>query len=276
MFGILLTSIGSAFSELSDSIGKKETSERAYSHYSFGFISVLGGAVLLVITGFIRNDLLFSLASLPTFLPRLVLEVLQAHITIEAIVRTDRSDFGHIRTLTIPLLLAADLALGYGVSTPQMLGMGIIFCTIFVLLSYEHFKTKGLFLLLFTAVNAAITISLFKYDITHFNSVASEQSIISVVLMLYFFILAVVRAHENPVRLLFKRAFFVQAVSGGLGSVFNSYAYSFAPASIITTASRAFSVLFSILSGKIYFKERGFVIKLLLFCAIAGGLLLLV
>ncbi len=276
MFGILLASLSSAFSELSDSIGKKETTKRAYSHYTFGFLSVLGGALFLIMTGFVHNDFVFSLASLPTFLPRLVLEVLQAHVTIEAIVRTDRSDFGPIRTLTIPLLLAADLMLGYGVGVPQMFGMGIIFGTIFVLLSYEHFKTKGLSLLLFTAVNAAITISLFKYDITHFNSVASEQSIVSIVLVLYFFILAVVRAHENPLRLLFKRTFFVQAVSGGLGSVFNSYAYLFAPASIITTASRAFSVLFAILSGKVYFKERGFVIKLLLFCAMAGGLVLLV
>ena len=276
MLGILLTSISSAFSELSDSIGKKETTERTYSHYTFGFLSVLGGALFLIITGFVRNDLVFSLASLPTFLPRLVLEVLQAHVTIEAIVRADRSDFGHIRTLTIPLLLAVDLMLGYGVSTSPMLGMGIIFCTIFVLLSYEHFKTKGLSLLLFTAVNAAVTISLFKYDITHFNSVASEQSIVSLVLVLYFFILAVVRAHENPIHLLFKPVFFVQAVSGGLASVFSSYAYSFAPASIITAAGRAFSVLFATLSGKLYFKERGFVIKLLLFCAIAGGLVLLV
>jgi len=276
MLGVLLASVGSAFSELSDSIGKKQTAERACSHYTLGFLGVLGGALFLLVIGLVRNNFIFSLASLPTFLPRLMLEVLQAHITVRAIVRADRSDFGPIRTLTIPLLLAADLALGYTIGTHQILGMGIIFGTIFALLSYEQFKTKGLFLLIFTAVNAAITISLYKYDITHFNSVESEQSIVSIVLVLYFFILAVVRAHENPVQLLFKRTFFVQAVSGGLGSVFGSYAYSFAPTSIITAAMRAFAVLFSILSGKMYFKERGFVVKLLLFGAIAGGLILLV
>ena len=276
MLGVLLASVGSAFSELSDSIGKKQTAERACSHYTLGFLGVLGGALFLLVIGLVRNNFIFSLASLPTFLPRLMLEVLQAHITVRAIVRADRSDFGPIRTLTIPLLFAADLALGYTIGTHQILGMGIIFGTIFALLSYEQFKTKGLFLLIFTAVNAAITISLYKYDITHFNSVESEQSIVSIVLVLYFFILAVVRAHENPVQLLFKRTFFVQAVSGGLGSVFGSYAYSFAPTSIITAAMRAFAVLFSILSGKMYFKERGFVVKLLLFCAIAGGLVLLV
>jgi len=276
MFGVLLASLGSAFSELSDSIGKKKTSELVCSPYTFGFLSVLGGTVFLIIIGFARNDFVFSLASLPTFLPRLVLEVLQAHVTIQAIMRADRSDFGPVRMLTIPLLLAIDLMLGYTIGTQQIFGMGIIFGTVLILLSYEQFKTKGLFLLLFTAVNAAATISLFKYDITHFNSVASEQAIIGMVLILYFFILAVVRTNENPVRFLFKRTFFVQAVSGGLSSVFGAYAISFAPASIITAALRASAVLFSILSGKIYFSERGFFLKLLLFCVIAAGLLLLV
>lgn len=276
MFSVLLASISSAFSELSDSIGKKKTSELACSYYTLGFLSVLGGAVFLFITGFVRNDLVFSLASLPTFLPRLALEVLQAHVTAQAIMRTDRSDFGPVRTLTIPLLLVSDLMLGYAVNTQQMFGMGIIFCAIFVFLSYERFKTKGLFLLLFTAVNAAITLSLFKYDITHFNSVESEQSIILIVLVLYFFILAVVRARENPIRMLAQRAFFVQALTGGLSSVFSSYAYVFAPTSITTTALRASAVLFSLLSGKMYFSERGFVIKFLLFCAILAGLILLI
>lgn len=275
MFGVFLAAISSAFSELSDSIGKKKTSELVCSQYSFGFLSVLGGSVFLLIIGFMRNDLVFSLASLPTFLPRVVLEILQAQVTIWAIVRADRSDFGPIRTLTIPLLLAVDLMLGYGVHTQQMIGMGIIFCTILVLLSYERFKTKGLFLLIFTAVNAVITISLFKYDITHFNSVESEQLIIGMVLLLYFFILAVVRAGENPLRLLARRAFFVQAFTGGFSSIASSYAYVLAPASIVTAALRASGVFFALLSGKMYFRERGFVVKCLLFYAIVVGLLLL-
>ncbi len=276
MFGVLLASISSAFSELSDSIGKKKTGELACSQYSFGFLSVLGGVPFLLIIGFVRNDLVFSLASLPTFLPRLVLEVLQAQVTVWAIMRADRSDFGPLRMLTIPLLLAVDLMLGYGVRPQQMLGMGIIFCTIFVLLSYEHFKTKGLSLLLFTAVNAVITISLFKYDVTHFNSVEAEQSIVGMVLLFYFFVLAVVRAGENPLRLLARRAFFVQAFTGGLSSVFSSYAYAFAPASITTAALRASAVLFSLLSGRMYFHERGFILKLVLFCVIVVGLFLLI
>lgn len=276
MFGVLLASIGSAFSELSDSIGKKKAGELACSYYTLGFLSVLGGAIFLLIIGLVRNDFVFSLASLPTFLPRLALEVLQAQVTIWAIVRADRSDFGPVRTLTIPLLLVADIMLGYGITAQQMFGMGIISVTIFVLLSYERFKTKGLFLLLFTAINAVVTLSLFKYDITHFNSVESEQSIVLFVLLLYFFVLAVLRAHENPIRLLAQRTFFVQAFSGGLSSVLISYAYAFAPASIITAALRASAVLFSLLSGKMYFHERGFVVKFLLFCAIVVGLFLLI
>lgn len=276
MFGVLLVTISSAFAELSDSIGKKQTGERACSPYTFGFLSVLGGSVFLLIIGLVRHDFIVSPASFPTFLPRLVLEVLQTHITVRAIMRADRSDFGPIRTLTIPLLLAADLMLGYSVSALQMLGMGIIVCTILALLSYEHFKTRGLPLILFTAVNAVVTISLFKYDVTHFNSVDAEQLIVCLVLLLYFFVSAVVRARENPLRFLAKPVFFVQAFTGGLSSLLGSYAILFAPASIVTAALRASAVLFSLISGKLYFREQGFIVKLFLSCAIVAGLLLLI
>src|SRR3990167_800914 len=101
MFGILLAAASSAFSELSDSIGKKEVRDKAESYYTFGFLSLLFGAVFMAVVGFLRDSMVFSMESLPTFIPRAILEILQVHITILAIVKADRSDFGLIRTLTI-------------------------------------------------------------------------------------------------------------------------------------------------------------------------------
>ena len=54
-----------------------------------------------------------------------------------------------------------------------------------------------------------------------------------------------------------------------------SLASTMAPASVITAALRAFAVLFSILSGKFYFKEKKFYLKLFLFLCVAIGLVLL-
>jgi drug/metabolite transporter (DMT)-like permease len=275
MFGILLSTLSSASSELSESISKKKVVDGVASYYTFGFLTLLFGTAILIIIGVWRQDFIFSLASLPTFIPRVFLEVLQAHVSILAVVKADRSNYGPIRTLTIPLLLMVDVALGYAITPTQMTGMVIIFLTIFLLLYYERFKAKGLFIVLFTAVNAVATLSLYKYDITHFNSVETEQVLVQLILLLYFFVLAVMVARENPFTFLRKGAFFAQASASGLASSFASYAYVFVPASIATAALRASAVLFSVLSGKLYFKEKHFLIKTLAICGILVGLFLL-
>jgi len=275
MIGILITLVGSAFNELSDTIGKRKMSDGMESYYTFGFLNLLFSTLFLVYIGAWRHDLLFSLSSLPTFIPRLFLEIAQAHVSILAVTKADRSDFGPIRVLTVPLLLLVDIALGYAITTNQMIGIGIIVLTIFILLFHERFHTKGFLLILFTAVNAVATISLYKYDISHFNSVESEQVIIQLVLLLYFFILAVTRGYENPLTFLRRPAFLVQAIASSFAPTIGSFAYLFAPASVITAALRAFIVLFSILSGNFYFKENGFFFKSFIFLGILLGVILL-
>src|SRR3990167_3269903 len=209
MFGILLAAASSAFGELSSSLGKKEVRDKAESYYTFGFLSLLFGAVFMVVAGFLRDSMVFSMESLPTFIPRAILEILQVHITILAIVKADRSDL----------------------------------------------RIKGLWLLIGSSLNAVITISLFKYNITHFNSVEAEQSLISLIVMIYLFFCAMLIYKEDPFRFMRKPVFMVQMATSGLASIIVSYAYLFAPATIITTATRSFSVFFSLLSGKIYFKD---------------------
>lgn len=275
MFGVLLAGLSSALSEISDSIGKKEVRGRVASYYTFGFLNLLFGTIIIIATGFVRHDFLFDIASLPTFLPRLALEVLQAHVSILALMRASRSDFGVIRMLTIPLLLAVDVMLGYHVTTLQVFGITLIVAAI-VLLSYsEHFKTKGIWLVVISAVNAVITISLYKYDVSHFNSVEAEQSIVCLVLVLYFFILAAYMKRENPFSYLVNPYFLVQTCASGLSTAAGSFAILFAPASIITTALRAFAVLFAIGSGRFYFREKHFAFKLGLFCIVVLGLVCL-
>ncbi len=274
MFGIILAGISSALGELSSSIGKYEIKKHAISYYSIGFLTLFFGEVFFLVSGFIRHDFVFVLASLPTFVPRVALEILQAHVGVIALTRCDRSDFGFVKTLTIPLLLAVDYLLGYHTSTFQALGMVVIVATIMMLFSLRQNRTKGLALLLISSVNAVATISLYKYNITHFNSVEAEEGIVTAILMLYFFILARVIARENPLRFLDKPIFALQSVTSGLMSI-SSFAFLFAPAAVITTALRACAVLFAMIAGKVYFHEKDIYLKSILFCALCAGLVLL-
>ena len=276
MLGIALAAFSNFFQEISDSIGKYEVRRRAVSAYSFGFLTMFFGTVIMLGEGLIRSNLIFSLDSLPTFLPRLALEILQAHVTIRAISLADRGDFGFVKTFTIPLLLIVDVALGYMISVPQISGMLLIAGVVLVLLYIEQGRVRGMPYLLISTVNAAATISLYKYDITHFNSVEAEQGLIGIGLMIYFFAAAMYFARENPFTFLRKGVFLGQSISSGLAHAIGAFAYLYGPASVITTAMRSFAVLFALLSGKIYFREQHFLIKISLFLLIVLGLVLII
>jgi len=165
-----------------------------------------------------------------------------------------------------------------------MLGL---LCSLFILLltymsarfltlpKLEAWSRFEIFQLVATAVLAVATLSLYKYDITHFNSVEAEQTIVTCVLMVYFFTLATRVAKENPFGFLRRPLFLLQSLSSGSASVASSFAYLFAPASIITTALRSFSVLFALISGKFYFHEKHMYLKAVIFLMVTAGLVLL-
>ncbi|MBI5644492.1 hypothetical protein HY970_00150 [Candidatus Kaiserbacteria bacterium] len=275
MIGIILAAACSIFSEISDSIGKYEVSGKRASAYSFGFLNILFGVIVIVLWGFTYGDFAFSIASLPTLVPRLALEILLAHVSVHAVIEADRSDFVFIRLWTVPLLLIVDSILGYSPSGLQVIGIVLIALTGFLLFSIKHLRIKGFWLVCFTAILAVLTLSLYKYDITHFNSVEAEQSIMYLGIGLYFFCMAFFRARENPFALLRRPIFVVQTLSSGLAVTANAFAYSFAPATIITGALRATNVLAAIISGKLYFRETSFAKKVLLFCIVLLALALL-
>lgn len=276
MIGVILASLSSLFNEIATSIGKYEVRNHKESVYTMGFLNLFWGTVLLFIIALARDKFVFSLASLPTFGLRAILEIAQTHVTLMAIMRSDRSTFGFLRILTIPLLLATDVILGYSIDLNQMLGIGLIVFSLIFLFINHGLSKNGAGLVLFTAINSVATISLMKYDITHFNSVEGEQMPINAILMIYLFVMAFFAAKENPLKYFAKWPLFLQSAAMGLTGVAGSFAMSFAPASIINTAERSSAILFATVSGNVYFKEKHVFIKLISLALIVAGLLMLV
>ena len=276
MFGVLFASIGTLFEEVSTSFGKWEISRKVESPFTFGFLQLFWGGVILLGIALVREgSFVFSIVSFPTFLPRVVLEVIQAHVTVVAVVAASRSTFGFIRILTVPLLLGVDVFLGL-VPTPfQLLGIAFIIATFIILFRNHGIERAGAGLVLFSAVNAVATLSLYQYDIRHFNSVVAEQLLMHAVLVAYFAILAVTSTHEHPFRLLMRRATLAQSVTMGVGGVIESFAVLFAPISIVLAAKRSSSVLWSVLAGRLSFHEGRFILKATAVVLLAFGLVLL-
>jgi multidrug transporter EmrE-like cation transporter len=275
MFGVLLSTLGNLFGEISSSIGKHEVWKKKESIYTMGFLNTFWGVIIFLIIILAKREFAFSLESLPTFSIRAILEVLQAHFTIKAICISDRSTFGFIRAITIPLLLVVDLALGYSIGTFQYMGIFLILVAFVVVFVNHGIKKEGAFFILFTSVNAVLTISLYKYNITNFNSVESEQFLIYAILVAYFIFMTFYLKNENPFKLILKPIFFGQAASQGIGSLLLSFAYVFAPASVIIAVKRSSSVLWSVVFGRVYFHEKHIVIKIFCMLLIIAGIALL-
>ena len=276
MFGIIITGIATFFDEIATAIGKYEVAERKESVYTMGFLNMFWGALIFFgIALFIRKTFAFSLESLPTFGVRVMLELLQAHVAVLAVTMADRSTFSFIRTGTIPLLLAVDIILGYSITAGNIAGIIIIALGFLILFINHDIQKRGAWLTLFITVNSVATISLFKYDITHFNSIEAEQGLMTLILMFYFFFMAYFSAKENPFSFFRKRIFLGQSLSSGVGGIINSFAYGFAPASIITAASRSFEIFWAIISGKKYFHEKSAATKFISMFFIVIGLFLL-
>ncbi len=275
MLGIILAVSGTFFDEAATSIGKKEVAQGRISIYTMGFLNNLLVILILTLVMILKRQFIFSLASLPTFCIRAVLEVILIQIALKAVCRSDRSTFGFIRVLTLPLLLIVDLTLGYKLSYAQIIGIILIMATLFFIFTSHGLKKQGSLYCLLTALLAVATISLYKYDISHYNSVEAEQTLIGLIIIIYLLGMAIFWAKEKPWRALARPILLTQSVSAGIGSVAVSYAYLFAPASIIIAVLRSSAVIWTVVSGKFYFKERKILVKIIYLVLLVVGIILL-
>lgn len=148
--------------------------------------------------------------------------------------------------------------------------------TLGLLLFKQGINKKGIGWVVFISLNAVATISLFKYDISHFNSVETEQFLMCIILFVYFFLLILWLDKKNPFKLLRRPLFLAQSLVGGAGGVVTGFAYNFTTAAIATTAKRSSAIMWSMVSGGLYFHERHILFKICILILLISGLILLI
>lgn len=276
MLGIIMVVIGTILVEVTSSSGKLEISQKKESLYTYGFLCYFWPLIIFLIIILIKGHFIFNTETLPLFILLIILEVAQVYSSLHAVAESERSTFGFLMVLTIPLILLVDLFLGYQISIFSLIGICLIVISLLFLFINHGLSKKGIRFVLFSSINGAITISVFKYLISNNNSVESLQFISCLVIVTFLFILSLWKNKENPIKSLFKKEFLLQSFSIGLGTIFVNFAYLYAPASIITGAKRGTSVLASIVSGNKFFHEKHLLIKILSFFLIVFGLILLI
>jgi hypothetical protein len=276
MFGVILMALGTLMGEANASIAKTEVNAKKESIYTWGFLNASLGAVIYAIVGVATGNFYLNPESFPTLAVRIILELFQSHLTLIALVASERSTFSFFRVLTLPILLLVDIFLGYSLGFSQVAGIVLTVGVILFLFLKKGLNQKGIWPVAITTFIPVITISLYKYHITNFNSIAGEQIVVTLFLAVYFLLMARIWTKENPIAFLRKPIFVLQSGAEGVGAVLEAFAYQFGPASVILTAKRSTSVLWSILAGHHYFHEHKFGIKLFSAIALLGSLYLLI
>ncbi len=275
MLTVLFSTIGSFIDEVSSSIIKFETLGKRESIYTAGFINMAFALTAFSGLALLRGSFVFDPASLPTFAARAFFEIIQIQLMLMAVMKTDRSTDAFVRNLTIPLLLIVDLVLGFTLSVYQVIGVVAVLTMIGIILAFHIVDAAGIGYSVMAAVNAVVTISLFKYNIDNFNSVEAEQMGMMFILLTYLFCAAYFIAKENPIYFLRKKLFLQQGLAHGTASVFASFAIFFGSPSVAITAKRAAAVLAGIISGHNYFQEKRLLAKLVVSGGLIAGLILL-
>jgi hypothetical protein len=224
-------------------------------------------------------ELIFNTASIPLLIVRLIFEVLQSYFTLLAIKQCDRSTFSILRVLTIPLLVIADVVLWYQFTSYSLIWIGIIlFSFIWFNSNHRTINWKGWYFALFTAINAVITLSLFKYSITHYgNSLEIDQWIMALWTVIFFIWYNLKKERKIGLYLLKKeKIFWIQWILMALTSIILSYSYLYLNASEATAVKRAWEMFWSVLAGFVFFQETNFIKKILFALCIILGLIVMV
>ncbi len=279
MLAGLLVFFGHFFDEISVSASKHAFKDRVLSYTLYGFISHLVSTIFFVGMIFVVGDkFVYNTNAIPFYLVRLVTEIIQCEIVYRALVKSDRTTFGFARILTIPLLLIVDIVLGYTISNGQLIGIGVIAAALLAYFGVEHSNKKGARLALISSVLSVANISLFKYDVSHFNSIGVAQSIMAGTMAIIYGVRVVLSKKD---RVLLKEMkhhpmLISTFVSQSIANSIISYAYKFAPASLILALSRASAVVWSLLSGVFYFHEKKVLRKVFVCALLAVGLVIMV
>lgn len=278
MLAAMLVLVGNFFEELSASASKHAFTGRVFTYVLYGFlieaISVLffGGTAL--IGGY---SLAYNTHALPLFALRVITEFLQCEVVFRALAIADRSTFGFVRVLTIPLLLIVDIMMGYKITNIEFLGIGIILVVLLAYFAGGKLHGKGMGLSLASALLSVSDLSLYKYDIAHYNVATVSQLYVALALFAIYAVRLVLSKTDRKllVEMTAHPLLGLVFVSQGFSSLLTSLAYQYAPASLILAFSRGVSVMWSLLSGVFYFHEERVLRKTFAFAIIVIGLFVL-
>lgn len=252
---LIIILVASLLIEIKFSIIKQK--QHHISPYFMWLLWCLFVFIMMGISLVIKWEFLFDPSSIYLIICRLVFECLQVYWWLKATTTADRSTATSIKMLTLPLLVTADLFLGYEMSTTSVLWI-IIITLAFILfnLKWKTLNFKWSWYAFATAINACITLSFFKYLITHYNnSFEVVQMIAASTTIIFLWAIIYYKKEKASIKLLKDKIVITGLSSYWIWAVMSSYWYTLVTASEATTFVRIWGMFSWLLMWYLMFKE---------------------
>lgn len=275
MFGIVLVVIAAFFVEIGCSVAKHEHSKHSEDVWGAIFLNSFLTLLIYLAVGVYRGTVDFFVHSWPILVIAALFHLVSTFVSNMATLKASRSIAGIFRMLTVPLLTIVDYFLGYDISPVQILGIGVIVLTIVTLMKRDTWHKPSTKWLVLNTIMTVLSITIYKYNIDHIATVETVQVVNFIFLTLGAIIGARIANKQNLFRLFTHPFAFLQAGSMSVGSVLDGFAYSYAPASIISAAYRSAQAFWTLVSGSFYFHEHKIFTRVIAVIFLVSGVFLL-
>jgi hypothetical protein len=235
-------------------------------------VTIFSGIVV-----FVENDRSFTRTLLSFFL--LIFQVLAGvlfnELTNKAIHHAERSTFSVLSTITIPLLLICDILLGYETTRWQIGGVMLLVVMLTYVFFRGHFSMKGVKYVISSNLISLGTIVAFKYTTTYYASTELMNFLTSGGISALLFVIICKTKGFKGIKAVMKPKYIGFASLYGVGGVLCAAAYKFMIASMVIALKRFLSMIFGVITGKLYFHEKNTISKLSIASLIGIGVFIM-
>jgi drug/metabolite transporter (DMT)-like permease len=260
--GIMILFFGCFFLEQSTVLKKKLGAE--IDIHQLSLLMMLATTIFAFIIVFLGEDWNFTrtLTSFFLLIFQVLAGVLFQELTNQAIHHADRSTFSVMSAIAIPLLLISDIVLGYGVSWRQIAGVILLTAMLGIAIFRGDFSMKGVKYVIASNLVSIGTIIAFKYSTSYYTSTEMMNLLNSGLMSFLFFVIVSRTKGRKGIKDALKPKYFGFASIYGMGGVLAAMAYKYMIASMVIALKRFFSMMFGVITGKLYFHEENVLRKL--------------
>jgi len=278
MIASLIALLGSLFDQFSATVIKKVeiVKDRAVSIWDVALISLTSSSIFIFVAGSSFKNVDFEEIFSGMFFLRIILEMIQIYATYNALKYAQLSSFNFVRGFSVVFTVILEIILlGTVFSGLKYLGVMLVVVSIAVVFRHGLTEVKGWVFLAVSAISGGVLNAIAKYQYVNLEAYVVE-SWVRIVLIALLIVISLINNLKMKSNIFsnFKlnKNWWLLIPFKALASILGVVALNMGSAAVYVTVERGGSVLFGVLLGRVIFKEKSLVEKLLISLGIITGI----